>query len=110
MFSKKTNKILKCEKFLNPKNIKNIIEPKYNEWAISLRGHKNSPDLSVIAGVFGGGGHAKASGFVIKNSQLRDVFKIKEPVIVLVVETKDGLTKPESVATATKLEQEIKYI
>ena len=31
MFSKKTNKILKCEKFLNPKNIKNIIEPKYNE-------------------------------------------------------------------------------
>jgi hypothetical protein len=29
---KKTNKILKCEKFLNPKNIKNIIEPKYKEW------------------------------------------------------------------------------
>ena len=29
---KRTNKILKCEKFLNPKNIKNIIEPKYKEW------------------------------------------------------------------------------
>ena len=29
---KKTNKILRCEKFLNPKNIKNIIEPKYKEW------------------------------------------------------------------------------
>jgi nanoRNase/pAp phosphatase (c-di-AMP/oligoRNAs hydrolase) len=53
-------------------------EPKYNEWAISLRGHKNSPDLSVIAGVFAGGGHAKASGFVIKNSHLLDVFKLKE--------------------------------
>ena len=29
---KRTNKILKCDKFLNPKNIKNIIEPKYKEW------------------------------------------------------------------------------
>ena len=53
-------------------------EPKYNEWSISLRGHKNSPDLSVIAGVFGGGGHAKASGFVIKNQHLMDVFNLKK--------------------------------
>ena len=29
---KKTNKILRCDKFLNPKNIKNIVESKYKEW------------------------------------------------------------------------------
>ena len=33
---KRTNKILKCDKFLNPKNIKNIIEPKYNEWVTNF--------------------------------------------------------------------------
>ena len=29
---KKTNKILRCDKFINPKNIKNIVESKYKEW------------------------------------------------------------------------------
>ena len=29
---KQTNKILRCDKFLNPKNIKNIVESKYKEW------------------------------------------------------------------------------
>jgi RND superfamily putative drug exporter len=35
---------------------------------------------------------------------LTDVFKVKDPAVVLVVETKDGLTEPGVVATATKLE------
>lgn len=56
-----------------------IYEPKLNEWWISLRGHKNSPDLSAIAGFFGGGGHQKASGFTIKTPRvLCDVFIIKQ--------------------------------
>lgn len=55
-----------------------IYEPKANEWWISLRGHKESPDLSVIAGVFGGGGHAKSSAFCIKAPKtLKDIFLIK---------------------------------
>ena len=53
-------------------------EPKYDEWVISLRGHTDSPDLSMICGHFGGGGHAKASGFVIKNKPLLEIFKIKQ--------------------------------
>lgn len=55
-----------------------IYEPKANEWWISLRGHKVSPDLSVIAGAFGGGGHKSASAFSIKSPQsLTDFFIIK---------------------------------
>ncbi len=55
-----------------------IYEPKANEYWISLRGHKESPDLSVIAGKFGGGGHQKASGICIKFPKtLRDIFLIK---------------------------------
>ena len=55
-----------------------IYEPKANEWWISLRGHKVSPDLSVIAGAFGGGGHKSASAFSIKSPQtLTDIFIIK---------------------------------
>jgi hypothetical protein len=47
-------------------------------WYVSLRGHDYSPDLSVIAKHFGGGGHAKASGFRIENPQtLSDIFKIE---------------------------------
>jgi oligoribonuclease NrnB/cAMP/cGMP phosphodiesterase (DHH superfamily) len=53
-------------------------EPKTKEWWISLRGSETSPDLSKIAGVFGGGGHIKSSGFVIKyNKTLHDIFLIK---------------------------------
>jgi RND superfamily putative drug exporter len=39
---------------------------------------------------------------------LTDVFKVKDPAVVLVVETKDGLTEPGVVATATKLETALK--
>jgi oligoribonuclease NrnB/cAMP/cGMP phosphodiesterase (DHH superfamily) len=35
-------------------------------WFVSLRGHDDSPDLSVIAKHFGGGGHEKAAGFRIE--------------------------------------------
>lgn len=55
-----------------------VYEPKANEWWISLRGHKDSPDLSIIAGNYGGGGHKFASAFSIKHPQtLRDIFLIK---------------------------------
>lgn len=51
-------------------------EPTVNEWNISLRGNDNSPDLSNIAYNFGGGGHAKSAGFVIKPpNSLKDVFR-----------------------------------
>jgi RND superfamily putative drug exporter len=39
---------------------------------------------------------------------LTDVFKVKDPAVVLVVETKDGITNPNAIASATKLEGEIK--
>ena len=39
---------------------------------------------------------------------LTDVFKVKDPAVVLVVETKDGLTEPDVVASATKLETALK--
>ena len=42
--------------------------PKDNVWIISLRGNDTSPDLSLIATHFGGGGHAKACGFKIKEN------------------------------------------
>jgi oligoribonuclease NrnB/cAMP/cGMP phosphodiesterase (DHH superfamily) len=54
-----------------------IYEPKENVWWISLRGTSSSPDLSLISGYFGGGGHIMASGFSIKSPKtLRDVFII----------------------------------
>ena len=52
-------------------------DPKTDEWCISLRGVKDrSPDLSVIASSFGGGGHPQASGFTIKSSTkgLKEIF------------------------------------
>ncbi|NCA25773.1 MAG: multidrug RND transporter, partial [Actinobacteria bacterium] len=39
---------------------------------------------------------------------LTDVFKVKDPAVVLVVETKNGVTSPESTASAIKLEGQIK--
>jgi RND superfamily putative drug exporter len=39
---------------------------------------------------------------------LTDVFKVKDPAVVLVVETKEGLTEPGVVAAATKLETSLK--
>ena len=66
---------------------------------------------SAVFGKLESGGYSDLDSDSAKAFEyLTDVFKVKEPVIVLVVETKDGLTKPESVATATKLEQEIKSI
>lgn len=54
--------------------------PSTNEWWISLRGLVNiSPDLSLIAQKYGGGGHPLASGFTIKSpNTLRDVFIFDE--------------------------------
>ncbi|MFY8230572.1 MAG: multidrug RND transporter, partial [Candidatus Nanopelagicus sp.] len=39
---------------------------------------------------------------------LTDVFKVKDPAVVLVVETSNGVNDPAVVATAAKLEQSIK--
>ncbi|MFM8673349.1 MAG: MMPL family transporter [Candidatus Nanopelagicus sp.] len=39
---------------------------------------------------------------------LTDVFKVKDPAVVLVVETPNGVTDPTAVATATKLESKLK--
>ena len=36
------------------------------------------------------------------------MFKVKDPAVVLVVETKDGITNPSAIASATKLENQIK--
>jgi RND superfamily putative drug exporter len=66
---------------------------------------------SAVFGKLESGGYSDLNSDSAKAFEyLTDVFKVKEPVVVLVVETKDGLTKPESVAAATKLEQEIKSI
>ena len=44
-------------------------DPKSSEWWISLRGvPSRSPDLSVLASSFGGGGHSMASGITIKQT------------------------------------------
>jgi putative drug exporter of the RND superfamily len=66
---------------------------------------------SAVFGKLESGGYSDLNSDSAKAFEyLTDVFKVKEPVVVLVVETKDGLTNPESVASATKLEQEIKSI
>jgi len=40
---------------------------KGNEFWLSLRGNDNSPDLTVICGKYGGGGHKKAAGCTVKS-------------------------------------------
>ena len=66
---------------------------------------------SAVFGKLESGGYSDLNSDSAKAFEyLTDVFKVKEPVVVLVVETKNGLTNPESVAAATKLEQEIKSI
>ena len=66
---------------------------------------------SAVFGKLESGGYSDLNSDSAKAFEyLTDVFKVKEPVVVLVVETKGGLTNPESVASATKLEQEIKAI
>lgn len=52
-------------------------DPKSDEWWISLRGVPDrSPDLSVLATSYGGGGHPMASGITIKATSkgLREIF------------------------------------
>lgn len=54
-------------------------DPKSDEWWVSLRGvPSRSPDLSIIASSFGGGGHPMASGITIKSKPdykgLREIF------------------------------------
>jgi len=39
---------------------------------------------------------------------LTDVFKVKDPAVVLIVETSNGVSDPAAVATATKLENSLK--
>jgi oligoribonuclease NrnB/cAMP/cGMP phosphodiesterase (DHH superfamily) len=51
-------------------------DPIPNAWYMSMRGTKNSPDLSVISKHFGGGGHAKASGFENKKNPFGNLFII----------------------------------
>jgi RND superfamily putative drug exporter len=66
---------------------------------------------SAVFGKLESGGYSDLNSDSAKAFEyLTDVFKVKEPVVVLVVETKNGLTNPESVVAATKLEQEIKSI
>jgi len=48
--------------------------PRENIWYISLRGNDNSPDLSVIASQFSGGGHAKAAGFILRENPFNKIF------------------------------------
>jgi nanoRNase/pAp phosphatase (c-di-AMP/oligoRNAs hydrolase) len=50
--------------------------PKENMWYISLRGNDNSPDLSVIAKHFNGGGHAKAAAFKLNENPFDSLFII----------------------------------
>jgi len=71
----------------------------------------------IFAGTIGSGvfGKLESGGYSDPKSDsmkvfdyLTDVFKVKDPAVVLVVETKDGITNPKVIASATKLESEIK--
>lgn len=51
----------------------------YNDsWYVSLRGNDKSPNLSIIAEVFGGGGHPRASGFRLIGKKLQDIITFVE--------------------------------
>jgi len=71
----------------------------------------------VLAGVIGSAvfGKLESGGYSDPKSDsmkvfdyLTDVFKVKDPAVVLVVETKDGITNPNAISSVTKLETEIK--
>jgi hypothetical protein len=51
-------------------------DPVPNAWYMSMRGTKNSPDLSVISKHFGGGGHTRAAGFENKENPFGNLFII----------------------------------
>ncbi len=73
--------------------------------------------LILVAGAIGSSvfGKLDSGGYSDPNSDsakvfeyLTDDFKVKDPAVVLVVETKDGLISPSSSAAATKLEGQLK--
>ena len=64
---------------------------------------------SAVFGKLESGGYSDPKSDSMKVfDYLTDVFKVKDPAVVLVVETKDGITNPNAIALATKLEGEIK--
>jgi RND superfamily putative drug exporter len=73
--------------------------------------------LILTAGAIGSSvfGKLDSGGYSDPNSDsakvfeyLTDGFKVKDPAIVLVVETKNGITSPDASASASKLESQIK--
>ena len=64
---------------------------------------------SAVFGKLDSGGYSDPKSDSAKAFEyLTDVFKVKDPAVVLVVETKDGITIPNVIASVTKLETEIK--
>ena len=64
---------------------------------------------SAVFGKLDSGGYSDPKSDSAKAFEyLTDVFKIKDPAVVLVVETKDGITNPNAISSVTKLETEIK--
>ena len=64
---------------------------------------------SAVFGKLDSGGYSDPNSDSAKAfTYLTDVFKVKDPAVVLVVETKDGITNPSAIASATKLENQIK--
>ena len=64
---------------------------------------------SAVFGKLDSGGYSDPKSDSAKAfTYLTDVFKVKDPAVVLVVETKDGITNPTAIASATKLENRIK--
>lgn len=63
---------------------------------------------SAVFGKLESGGYSDLNSDSAKAFEyLTDVFKVKEPVVVLVVETKNGLIEPDAIVSVTKLEAEI---
>ena len=64
---------------------------------------------SAVFGKLDSGGYSDPKSDSAKAfTYLTDVFKVKDPAVVLVVETKDGITNPSAIASATKLENQLK--
>ena len=64
---------------------------------------------SAVFGKLDSGGYSDPKSDSAKAfTYLTDVFKVKDPAVVLVVETKDGITNPSAIASATKLENQVK--
>ncbi len=64
---------------------------------------------SAVFGKLDSGGYSDPKSDSAKAfTYLTDVFKVKDPAVVLVVETKDGITNPSAISSATKLENQIK--